>query len=511
MFFAALLGGLCAVSFTPLALAMNDEDNLDLNSININNVNKTLYGYKGMTLLHLAAADADEKAVAQCLKLGANALMPDRKGNSPLNLALQSKKCTLELVKLLVDAMRIEAQQLQTLSLHQIDQKIIKCYQTAFGEKRNLSFEEIFLNGLNALSMTPLDLAITFQTENPKFEQIIEYLLINGAHLDIGNSKSYGLFTVTSPLFQASRRGLHNIVRLLFEYSGKKITKNFINKHFGDSHTLLHAAITSGSIETVKVLLKFGADPEIKTKDTNQTPIKLVEDCAKNYPKKNATFMEIQKILQQQIDRIREDFIEEEADVDASLDEESDTSSDDGADVTLPQAPGLTIPAQTNVLPPVAPINPVTQPRLLDLMGWQGRTTMRLIGALNEIFCEPLALDEAILCSLPAVLSYHRINKFKAIDYIAGILPLCAYGLKAYRGAREPNLCNKPYTFYDTLTQGGVFLATNILFLSQVIKRKQQGIYAPSSLFQKLTVTPFLINLGRVLTSPIRPTISALT
>ena len=462
---------------------MNDEENLDFSSINKKKINKKLRDYSGMTLLHLVTADADVKSITQCLKLGANSLMPDNSGNSPLNLILQSKKCTLELVKLLVDAMRIETQ---------------KC-----------SSEKLCLNSPNGLSMTPLGLAITFQTENPEFEQIVEYLLINGANFGIGKSKPNGLFTVTSPLFQASRRGLHNIVRLLLEYAGRKTTEKIINEYYG-SGTPLHAAITSGSVETVEVLLKFGADPKKVTKDTNQTPELLAKINTKIYKDKANNYTEIIKLLKHE-----KEISEAEDDTDANLEEEESEGDDDVADPVIPNLipnnNGIGYNATAPIAPiaPVAPLAPAPQTRLLDLMGWQGRTTMRLTGALNEVFCEPLALDEAILFFLPAVLSYHRINKFKAIDYIAGILPLCAYGLKAYRGVREPNLLNKPYTFYGILAQWGV-LAADWIYLSQIKNRKQQGIYAPASLFQKLTVTPFLINLGRLITCPIRPTLSAL-
>ena len=100
--------------------------------------------------------------------------------------------------------------------------------------------------------------------------------LINSENIDI--NRSYGI-RKTTPLYQASKSGIENIVKILLE-KGAKIDSQDIR-----GYTPLFAAALNGHLNIVEILLEQGADTKIANND-GQKPfdiaMKMFNDTGEN-------------------------------------------------------------------------------------------------------------------------------------------------------------------------------------------------------------------------------------
>jgi hypothetical protein len=100
--------------------------------------------------------------------------------------------------------------------------------------------------------------------------------LINSENIDI--NRSYGI-RKTTPLYQASKSGIENIVKILLE-KGAKIDSQDIR-----GYTPLFAAALNGHLNIVEILLEQGADTKIANND-GQKPfdiaMKMFNDTGDN-------------------------------------------------------------------------------------------------------------------------------------------------------------------------------------------------------------------------------------
>lgn len=95
-------------------------------------------------------------------------------------------------------------------------------------------------------------------------DRIVDALLhITKQVNDVEPEKGY------TPLLIAATKGYTTIVRLLLEYGANPNMKTF------DGITALHNAVYEKQIDIVKLLLEYGADPSIKD-GIGRTPIDLV-------------------------------------------------------------------------------------------------------------------------------------------------------------------------------------------------------------------------------------------
>jgi ankyrin repeat protein len=94
--------------------------------------------------------------------------------------------------------------------------------------------------------------------------EIVKYLLVQGARLDLGNENG------STPLHEASDNGYVEIVRFLVEAGA-----NVNAKTKSDGETPLISAATDGYVQTVKSLLDKGAEVNLRTTQNGLTPLML--------------------------------------------------------------------------------------------------------------------------------------------------------------------------------------------------------------------------------------------
>jgi len=116
------------------------------------------------------------------------------------------------------------------------------------------------MNYVSGDGWTPLSFAILHH--HADYEEIVRLLLKRGAHADFRDTRG------RTPLFFAVKYGLRNIVTELFNAGVKNM-----NPHDGEGATAVLHATRRGDVETVKDLIKRGADinrPDLK----GETPVK---------------------------------------------------------------------------------------------------------------------------------------------------------------------------------------------------------------------------------------------
>jgi len=438
--------------------------------------------------LHTAAKSGDATTCQKLLAWGANPVIGLEAEASSLHLALQSENCSFDLVKLLVDAMKKCDDKPYKNVIHAqpsgMDQPL---FSTGFPN------ENLLFNCKESASL--LNLAVIFQHKNPELVKIIDYLLNAGCRLDAVDLSN----KIPNTLYLIARQGQHDLIRLLLEHSGPDITHLIIDS-FSESYTPLHAAIQSKNLETVKTLLEFGANPFITVKTTNQTPEEL------------ATFLgctAISKLIRCSTEGsdTDEDETFEEENIGYESDEENEPAEHNNVvnPAPVPVVPAGPIPVPPIVIPSAMLPAPAPQPdrnTFLASSGWGMNGLMRSVGALNEVICEPLAWDEALISIAPLLLPARYTTKIKGLDSLLRALPLCAHALKAFRGARQPSFCAKSYSILDLITQYGV-IAASAAQLWQLKTRVNTSYKLPHGV-QTAANTSHIINIIRGLVIPLR-------
>jgi ankyrin repeat protein len=120
--------------------------------------------------------------------------------------------------------------------------------------------------------------------------EIVKSLLLTGAEVDgshIGGSNALAGEVGWTPLMAAARSGLPQVVTLLLQAGANVNARNV------SGETILTQAITSGSVETIRLLLESGADPKAHTGDQS------VWEWAKEEELDHANAVEILNLLKQ--------------------------------------------------------------------------------------------------------------------------------------------------------------------------------------------------------------------
>jgi len=121
--------------------------------------------------------------------------------------------------------------------------------------------EGMNINAVNKRGQTALILAAGYQRE-----ELVTLPLEKGADVEFIGERH-----VRTPLMEAAGAGNNAIIKQLVQKKAK------VNARDYENHTPLHFAVMYGHVETVKLLVELGADPNARATGITGTPMTLAK------------------------------------------------------------------------------------------------------------------------------------------------------------------------------------------------------------------------------------------
>ena len=220
------------------------------NGYNIDKINNLLN--TGSTLLIRTIENNNLHAVKLLLKHGANINIKNQDGKTPLDIAkLKNNKKMIKLIESLFNVNKKNQQEQTPLfNAVQLNDKLYIDILLKYGAD---------VNAEDKYSLTPIVFAQTVD--------ILKLLIDNGANIEHVTNK--GLF----PIWFFIMKNANDLATYMFD-NGYNIDK--INNLLSTGSTLLIKTIKKNNLHIAKLLLKYGADINIKNKD-GKTPLDIAK------------------------------------------------------------------------------------------------------------------------------------------------------------------------------------------------------------------------------------------